>query len=70
MKERYIRELVKLTRASSDKVLEATIDHMVKGLTQKEAAEKYGVNQPDVAKLKKRFIELDEHITILNKLRK
>lgn len=69
MKERYIRELVKLTKVSSEKVINATIEHMVKGISQKQGSEKYSVKQPDISRLKKRLIGLDEHIPVLYKLR-
>lgn len=69
MKERYIRELVKLTKVSSEKVIDATIEHMVKGVSQKQGSEKYSVKQPDISRLKKRLIGLDEHIPVLYKLR-
>ena len=69
MKERYIRELVKLTKVSSEKVINATIEHMVKGVSQKQGSEKYSVKQPDISRLKKRLIGLDEHIPVLYKLR-
>ena len=70
MNEKYIRELVKLTRVSSDKVLNATIEHMFHGLTQDEAAEKYGINQEAISRLKRRIKKVDAHVTLLHELKK
>ncbi len=69
MNERYLRALVKLTRAASAAVLDATIDHLAYGEQQAEAARKHKVQAPAVARLSKRLIELDQEIENLKKLK-
>jgi hypothetical protein len=66
MKEKYLRALVKLTRAASQPTIEATIDHLANGLTQGDAAERYGVKQEAVARFSKRLKELDKTVEELN----
>lgn len=66
MKEKYLRALVKLTRAASQPTIEATIDHLSNGLTQGEAAGKHGVKQEAVARFSKRLKELDKTVEELN----
>jgi len=69
MKERYLRALVKLTRAASAPTLDATIEHMVYGKTQELAAQEHGVKQEAVARLTSRLVNLDKQITVLIKLK-
>lgn len=65
MKERYLRALVKLTRAASAPTLDATIEHMVYGKTQELAAQEHGVKQEAVARLTTRLLNLDKQVTEL-----
>ncbi|MEZ8028545.1 hypothetical protein [Enterovibrio norvegicus] len=69
MNERYLRALIKLTRASSAAVLDATIDHLAYGESQKAAAIKHGVQQEAVSRLSTRLQALDKQITDLSKLK-
>ena len=70
MNERYLRALVNtLTRSTSAAVLDATIDHLVHGETQSNAATKHGVKQEAVARMAKRLKELDREVDVLYKLK-
>ncbi|MDA0152302.1 hypothetical protein OH460_08310 [Vibrio sp. Makdt] len=59
MKEEYLRKLVLLTKVTSQPVLDATIEHLCSGTTQKFSAEKHGVKQAAIARLTTRLVELD-----------
>lgn len=69
MNERYLRALVRLTRVSSARVLDATVEHLVYGETQLKSATKFGVKQEAVARLSKRLVELDRRVTELHNLK-
>ncbi|PML45597.1 hypothetical protein BCT75_04230 [Vibrio lentus] len=70
MNEEYLRKLVLLTKATSQPVLDATIEHLCIGTTQKFSAEKQGVKQAAVARLATRLIELDKLVTEIALLKK
>ena len=59
MKEKYVRSLIKLTKSTSEKNLNALIEHLCKGKTQAESAQIYGVRQEAVARLSTRIKKLD-----------
>lgn len=69
MNEQYLRKLVLLTKTTNQHVLDATIDHLCFGTTQKLSAEKQGVTQAAVARLTTRLVKLDKLVTELSKLK-
>lgn len=69
MNEKYLRKLVLLTKATSTPALEAAIEHLCLGTTQKLAAEKQQVKQSAVARLVSRLIKLDKQVTELSNLK-
>lgn len=62
MTPRYIKILLKLTRAQSAAVADATIAHLCDGISQTRAAEQFSVGQSAVARLVKRINTLDKII--------
>ncbi|EJC6974875.1 hypothetical protein AB8I23_004270 [Vibrio alginolyticus] len=69
MQENYLRKLVELTKTNSEAVINATIEHLCLGSTQKAAAERYGVKQAAVGRLVTRLMELSLKVEQLNNLR-
>jgi hypothetical protein len=70
MNEEYIRALVTFTRSTSEPTLDAVIEHICNGLSQKNAAVKYGVEQSAVARLTTRIKKLDTRIQEIATLKK
>lgn len=69
MKEQYIRALLTLTKVRSEPKLNALIDHMCFGLKQKEAADKHGIAQESLARLKAKVKKLDRQVTTIISLK-
>lgn len=62
MREEYIRALLELTSTQSGPTVEAAIDHLSGGLSQREAAAMYGVAQSAVARMVRRIKEVEEKV--------
>lgn len=59
MNTEYIQALLKLTKATSRDVIEATIEHLCEGVSQTKAAEAHNVKQEAVARMVRRLRLID-----------
>lgn len=62
MREEYIRALLELTNTQSGPTVEAAIDHLVGGLSQRDAAGLWGVTAPAVSRMVRRIKEVEEKV--------
>lgn len=59
MNPEYIQALLKLTKATSRDVIEATIEHLCEGVSQTKAADAHNVKQEAIARMVKRLRYID-----------
>ena len=59
MNKEYIQALLKITKATSTNVIEATIEHLCEGVSKTKTAEAHNVKQEAIARMARRLREID-----------